>query len=132
MITVNFHIGSTFPVNRQKLRQATIKLLTKQGVDRAEVEVSVVGSRKMRYYNEEIVHHQGLTDVLSFPHHDQGQLHDFPLPPGLPPQLGEIIICYPVAVQTARKRGKLVDDQIVFYLEHGLMHLLGHHHNDGM
>ena len=132
MYNINFHVGSTYRVNRPLLRQAAINLLEEQGIEAAEVEVSIIGQRKMADLNENIVHHQGVTDVLSFPHHERGELNDFPLPPGLPPQLGEIVICYPVAVQQARKRGKLVDQQIKFYLEHGLMHLLGHHHDDGM
>jgi probable rRNA maturation factor len=86
----------------------------------------------MKHLNETVVKHEGVTDVLSFPHHEKDQLHDWPLPAGVPPQLGEIVICFPVAVKEAKTRGKMVDAQLKFYLEHGLMHLLGHHHNDGM
>lgn len=132
MITVNFTIGSRYPVNRRLLRQATKELLFDQGITNAEVEVDIVGSRKMIDLNENIVKHKGVTDVLSFPQHERDQLDDFPLPEGLAPHLGSVVICYPVAVAEARKRGKLVDDQLRFYLEHGLMHLLGYHHNDGM
>ena len=132
MINVNFDIGSRYPVNRRLLRQAARELLVDRGLDNAEVEISIVGQRKMTHLNEEIVGHKGVTDVLSFPQHERDQLDDFPLPEGAPTRLGLIMICYPVAVDQARKRGKLVDDQLRFYLEHGLMHLLGFHHNDGM
>jgi len=132
MLTINFTVGSRYLVNRPYLREAAQKLLADQRLDNAQVEVMIVGERKMKALNEEIVGHEGVTDVLSFPHHEKNDLNDFPLPEGVPPILGEVVICYPEAVTQARKRGKLVDEQIRFYLEHGLMHLLGHHHNDGM
>ena len=132
MLTINFTIGSRYLVNRSFLRQAAQELLLTQGLDHVQVDVTIVGERKMKALNEDVVGHQGVTDVLSFPHHEKNELNDFPLPAGIPPILGEIVICYPVAVTQARKRGKLVDEQVRFYLEHGLMHLLGHHHNDGM
>jgi probable rRNA maturation factor len=89
----------------------------------------VVGARKIKLLNESKLHHMGSTDVLSFPQHEKHQLNDFPLPPEMPPHLGDIVISYPEAINTARKFGKLVDDQVSFYLEHGLMHLLGYHHD---
>jgi len=42
--------------------------------------------------------------------------------------LGDIVVSFPEAVATAKRFGKLVDGQICFYVEHGLMHLLGFHH----
>ena len=132
MMSINFNIGSRYPVNRDFLRQAAISLLEKQHIAAAELDVTIVGTRKMKDLNERLVGHQGVTDVLSFPHHEKNELHDFPLPPGLPPILGEIVICFPVAVASARKRRQLVDEQLRFYLEHGMMHLLGFHHQDGM
>jgi len=66
--------------------------------------------------------------VLSFPQHEKKQLNDFPLPSGEPTHLGEIVISFPQAVVMAKRYGKMVDDQLSLYLEHGLMHLLGYHH----
>jgi probable rRNA maturation factor len=51
------------------------------------------------------------------------------LPEDVPPHLGDIVISFPEAVRAAKRFGKLVDKQICFYLEHGLMHLLGYHHD---
>lgn len=103
--------------------------LQTHGVLEAQIDISVVGSRKITKLNEEIMGKKGPTDVLSFPQHEKNQLDDFPLPPGMPPHLGDVIISFPAAVQTAKKFGKLVDDQICFYLEHSILHLLGYHHD---
>ncbi len=128
MIQTNLFVGSRYPVNRKLIRSRVQEFLKDKGVDHAMVDVSIVGKRKIKQLNEGQLKHEGITDVLSFPQHEKKQLEDFPLPEGMPPHLGDVVICFPVAVSTARRFGRMVDDQIVFYLEHGLMHLLGYHH----
>ena len=129
MISVNLFVGSRYPINRKKLRETVVKVLTEHNVLHAQVDVSIVGIRKITELNESQLQHEGATDVLSFPQHEKHQLDDFPLPEGIPPSLGDVVICFPVAVKAAQRYGKLVDDQLCFYLEHGLMHLLGYHHD---
>jgi probable rRNA maturation factor len=129
MIITHLFVGSRYPVNRKKIRETVKNVLTQQGVEHAQVDVSIVGQRKITELNESKLLHEGATDVLSFPQHEKHQLHDFPLPEGMPPHLGDVIISFPEAVTNAKRFGKMVDDQICFYLEHGLMHLLGYHHD---
>ncbi|MFZ1721607.1 MAG: rRNA maturation RNase YbeY, partial [Microgenomates group bacterium] len=126
--TVNLFIGSRYPIDRKKLRSCAKKSLNDQGVIDAQIDISIVGSRKIKLLNESRLGHPGSTDVLSFPQHEKNNLHDFPLPEGMPPHLGDIVISFPEAVSSAKRYGKLVDDQICFYLQHGIMHLLGYHH----
>ncbi|MFZ5376136.1 MAG: rRNA maturation RNase YbeY [Patescibacteria group bacterium] len=129
MIKTHLFVGSRYLINRKKMRQTVDRVLKAHKIENAQVDVSIVGKRKIQQLNEERLRHQGVTDVLSFPQHERNQLQDFPLPPGFLPHLGDIVICYPFAVETARRYGKLVDDRLCFYLEHGLMHLLGYHHD---
>ncbi len=129
MIIVNLTVGSRFPVDRKKIRQAVVTALAGHDIVDAQIDISIVGKRKIKELNEGLLKHDGITDVLSFPQHERHQLDDFPLPEGLPPHLGDIVVCYPVAVDTARRFGKRVDEQICFYVEHGLMHVLGYHHD---
>lgn len=129
MIKVNFFIGSRYPVDRKKLRQTVEAVLERNNITHAQVDVSIVGERKIQTLNESKLKHKGTTDVLSFPHHDKHELSDVPLPETIPPHLGDVVISFPHAVKTARRFGKRVDDQLCFYLEHGLMHLLGYHHD---
>ncbi len=129
MITVNFFIGSRYPVNRKLLRVKVKEVLAKHNIEHAQLDVSIVGQRKIKKLNEERLNHKGATDVLSFPHHEKQQLDDVPLPENVPPHLGDIVISFPTAVAAARRFGKRVDEQLAFYLEHGLMHLLGYHHD---
>lgn len=128
MIKVNFFISSRYAVNRDKLRQTVERVLKNNRVDNAQLDISVVGKRKIKQLNETQLHHQGETDVLTFPQHERQQLNDFPSPKNELPHLGEIVINFPYAVESAKRYGKMVDDQLSFYLEHGLMHLMGYHH----
>lgn len=129
MVVVNLFIGSRYPIDRKKLREKVKAVLAQHQITSAQVDVSVVGSRKIKELNESKLKHEGTTDVLSFPQHEKDQLDDFPLPEGMPPHLGDIVISFPEAVKTAKRYGKRVDDQLCFYAEHGLMHLLGYHHD---
>jgi probable rRNA maturation factor len=129
MILINLFVGSRFPVDRKKIRARIKEILKDKGIEKAQVDVSIVGKRKIKQLNEERLKHEGVTDVLSFPHHERGELNDFPTPENAAPHLGDVVVCFPEAVKTAKRYGKMVDDQICFYIEHGLLHLLGFHHD---
>jgi len=128
MIHINLFVQSRYPVNRKLIRQRAILVLGENKMDHAQVDISIVGTRKIKDLNESKLKHEGTTDVLSFPQHERHKYNDFPMPEGIPPHLGDIVISFPAAVDNARRFGKKVDDQICFFVEHGLMHLLGYHH----
>lgn len=130
MIKTNLFIGSRYPVDRHKIKATVERVLSEHGTDNVQVDVSIVGIRKITTLNEKYLKHEGPTDVLSFPQHDRGQLQDIPLPEGELIHLGDVIISFPEAVKMAKRFGKMVDVQICFYLEHALLHLLGYHHDD--
>jgi len=134
MVTVDISVGSRYPVNRKAIRDRVQHVLNQHGVQNAELSVSVVGTRRMIFLNENLMKHEGVTDVLSFPQSDPEQPDkDFAEKPkdapALPTHFGDIVVCFPEAVSEARKKGRMVDDQICNLVEHGLMHLLGHHHD---
>lgn len=128
MITINLLVSSRYLVGRKMLRERAISFLQAHRLDAVIVDVHIVGRTKIKMLNEQIGH-QGTTDVLSFPQYDS-QEENFSQPPGVPRHLGDIVISFPEAIKQARKRGKLVDEQLWVYLEHGLLHLLGYHHED--
>lgn len=130
MIYVDLTVGSRYLIDRQRIRQKVQDVLLEHRFTRAQVAISIVGSRKIKELNQERLHHEGVTDVLSFPQLTSTHDEHFPSPEGIPPHLGDIVICFPVAVAQAKRYGKRVDDQIAFYVEHGLLHLLGYHHDE--
>ncbi len=130
MIIINLFVQSRYPVNRKLIRQRVLQVLEENRIEAAQVDISIVGARKIKVLNESKLQHEGTTDVLSFPQHERNTPETFPLPEGLPSHLGDIVVSFPAAVTNARRFGKRVDDQICFFIEHGLMHLMGYHHQE--
>ncbi len=143
MNTVYLAVGSRYPVNRKKIRAFVQDFFKARRLDNLSVNISIVGERKITELNEKFLHHEGVTDVLSFPQYEKGSAVDFastlePTPQASegtfigPPleqkMLGDVVVCFPQVVRQAMKRGKMVDDHICTLVEHGLLHLLGQHH----
>lgn len=130
MLHIELVVGSRYCVDRDKIRQRAIRVLSEHHVDHGQISISIVGTRKIKELNEGLLKHDGITDVLSFPQQNNTHESTFPLPEGMPPHLGDIVICFPEAVSQAKRYGKRVDEQLCFYTEHGLLHLMGYHHDE--
>lgn len=129
MIAINILADAKFPFDREFVRAKLTEVLHKYKLkDGVEVTVSVVGKRKMTQYHVDYMNLPGPTDVLSFPLNDPSDSRPFVSPPDGVLRLGDIVICYSVAVEEALEKQIKVDEQVAFLAEHGLMHLLGFHH----
>lgn len=123
MISVLIISESRYLVSRDKIRQAIKSFLEMQRLDDVEVSISIVGARKIRQLNRKWRQIDKETDVLSFPLEEPRGV-DGTL------RLGDVVVCYPVAIKQAASENKLVDDKINELVEHGLRHLLGEHHEE--
>ncbi len=130
MVTVLLQTESHYPVNRKKIKAAVISYLTPKIESEAEVSITIVGDRQMHELNKTYRQKDYPTDVLSFPHNDPSQPNPVPFvdPPDSVIRLGDIVVSYPQAVSEAIEENKLVDDQIIVLIYHGIDHLLGIHH----
>ncbi len=129
MITINILADAKFPFDRAALRAHLVTVLAKYKLlDRVELDLQVVGQRKMSNLHHTYMQLEGATDVLSFPLNDPSDDRPFLASPDGILRLGDIVICYPVAVSEALEKQCRLDPQIQFLAEHGLMHLLGYHH----
>lgn len=129
MININILADAKFPFDRESLRVHLTKVLAKYKLtDNIEIDVQVVGKRRMTKLHMDFMRLPGPTDVLSFPLNDPADPIPFVDSPDNMLRLGDIVICYPVAVDEALEKQIKVDEQINFLAEHGLMHLLGYHH----
>jgi probable rRNA maturation factor len=133
MVKVNISADSKFPVDRKRLRSLVKQVLEEKGiVSPAEVSIAIVGDRKMGQLHKKYKGEPGTTDVLSFPY---SGLDPESISPGFVDatefglQLGDIVVSFPQARKQAMKENKLVDDKILFLVEHGLLHLMGIHHD---
>jgi probable rRNA maturation factor len=88
----------------------------------AELTVRLVDEAESRELNSRYRGKDAPTNVLSFPAE---------LPPGMDiPLLGDIVICAPLVHQEAVAQGKPVQAHWAHLVIHGVLHLLGHDHQD--
>lgn len=121
---------SKYPVDRRRIRKTVSDFLEEQKIEgEVEVNVSVVGDRKMRELNKKYMGVEGTTDVLSFPLSDDETGGGFVEPGGEVLSLGDIVVSWPVAINQALERKTTVDDEVDFLVKHGILHLLGIHHD---
>jgi probable rRNA maturation factor len=131
-------------VNRQRTRKINLRLLgkitsallTELEIEKADIGICLAAAPEMTRLNETFLRHAGSTDVITF---DYG----FVVPPSggskrgvVPAQKnrlkagqqtlqGEIFICVDEAVLQARKFGTNWQSEVIRYMVHGVLHLLG-------
>lgn len=87
----------------------------------AELAIRLVGKRESRRLNAHWRGKDYATNVLSFP--VEG------LPPVIRPRpLGDLVICAPVVAAEALEQGKTQSAHWAHMVVHGVLHLLGHDH----
>lgn len=121
---------SRYPISVKKIRDHLVLCLKELKVTYpAEISVSIIGDRKMRELNLKYRGKNKTTNVLSFPANENVEGVIFP-EESLSQfrHLGDILVSYPAAIRDAAQEKKLVDIKVLELLEHGLLHLLGHHH----
>jgi rRNA maturation RNase YbeY len=129
MIKVYITKQTNFPVRTTPIKKKLSGFFTRNGiVSDAEVSIAIVGEKKMAETVKKYLKDGKLHNVLSFTPTEVKER--FAYPPGAPLQLGEILVCYPVATKEASQENKLVDDKIYELIEHGALHLLGIHHQE--
>ncbi len=122
-------------VDEAALRELAVRVLASEGVA-APVEASVVitDDETVRELNRRYLGRDEPTDVLSFPLAEASTRTEaaepFVDPPDGVNHLGEVMISYPTAEEQAREQGHGVDREIAHLVVHGLLHLLGHDHQE--
>jgi len=136
MLNILIVSSSRYPIKRKQIKEMIQKVLnTLKVTGFIEVEISIVGDRKMTQLHQKYMHEEGTTDVLSFPLHDnyifskakQKNESGFVDPDGVL-RLGSIVISYPVAQKQANEHNITTNEEIARLVEHGMLHLLGIHH----
>lgn len=137
MINVNIKSSSRYPIRRKEIKATIADVLQKMNVfEEVEVDIEIVGDRKMTQLHLEFMNEPGTTDVLSFPLHENyifnrdkiNNKKEFVDLPDKKLRLGSIIVSYPQARKQANDHNLMVDQEIVRLVEHGMLHLLGIHH----
>jgi probable rRNA maturation factor len=129
VLDLRFHVRrrSGARPDRAALREVCVAALTSEGVTGPVVlTLTLVDDDEIREINRE---HRGIdraTDVLSFSLVEGTD--EFALPPGVPRELGDVIVSYPRALAQAEEYGHSVSRELAYLVVHGVLHILGHDH----
>ena len=107
-------IGVKSPSMIKELKQSLGTLLKQNKCAAKSLSVIFVDNDYIRKLNRRYLGRNRITDVLAFPFDD-----DF---------LGEVYVCRQRAKKQAKEFGLTEKEEIFRLAQHGLMHLLGHHH----
>jgi probable rRNA maturation factor len=106
---------STLVIDQPRLVAAVRSVLAESSFRSATVSVAVVDDPTIHALNRQFLQHDYPTDVLSFVLEDDGR------------QLqGELIVSADTAARNAVDYGWSTADELLLYLVHGSLHLVGH------
>ncbi len=105
---------------RERIRRALGETLRREGRTRAEFSVTFVADAEMSSMHERYLGRSGVTDVLAFALHDDGE-HP----------LGDVYVGLAQAYRQAAEAGAEPEEEMVRLAVHGALHVLGYDHPDG-
>ena len=115
-----FNRQRTKKINLGSLKQIIAALFEDLKIESAELGISLVGAKEMAQVNWKFLQHEGSTDVITFDYADGAH--------GVtrPTLHGELFVCVDDALQQAKKFKTSWQSEIIRYIVHGVLHLLGH------
>ena len=122
---VLIYVESRYKVSRKRIKSAVQYVLEDQSVQTpVEVSIAIIGDRKMKELNKKYRNKEGTANILEFPLQEGEQTK---MPSDIM-RLGDIVISYPMVIKESAEQEMLVDDRVEELVQHGMMHLLGLHH----
>ena len=106
----------THSLDHVRLKKAVRLILKEAGIERGEISIAIVDDSRMRALNRQYLQHDYPTDVLSFvlEQDDEAKSLD-----------GEIIVSADYAAREAPRYDWTADDELLLYVIHGCLHLVG-------
>jgi probable rRNA maturation factor len=109
-------------VDIPSLRRATRTILKHLGRPKDEISIMLVDDREIRNMNRIYLKRDRPTNVIAFP------MQEGPFSDLHPQVLGDVVISIETAARDAEKEGMALEDEILYLLIHGILHLLGYDH----
>lgn len=82
-----------------------------------ELSITIMKAEDITAINRDFLKHNGPTDVITF---------DYGREAGLPESGGaDILVCFDIAVREARSRKTAMEEELLLYCVHGMLHLCG-------
>ena len=106
-------------INLRLLKQITDAALEELKIEQTELGIVLTSAKEMASLNEKFLGHEGPTDVITFDYSEGGQEVEAIIH-------GEIFVCMKEAETQAGEFGTDWRSEIVRYVVHGILHLMGH------
>lgn len=102
-------------IDQQRLTEAVRWILDEESIDRAEISLAIVDDATIHDLNRRYLNHDYATDVLSFVLDREGGSLE-----------GEVITSAETATSSAAEFGWSAADELLLYVIHGTLHLVGY------
>lgn len=109
-------------INSRRLKKIAEALFAELQISEAELGINLVGAREMALVNETFLRHEGPTDIITFDHRNC-EVRSAKCEVKI---YGELFICVDVAIRQAKEFKSGWQSEVVRYVVHGVLHLLGH------
>jgi probable rRNA maturation factor len=107
--------AAAHPENEDRLRQAVQSILEDAGIRQGSISIAIVDDPTIHDVNRRFLDHDFPTDVISFVLEEgEGYLE------------GEIVASIDTAARTAASLDWSADDELLLYVIHGALHLVGY------
>ncbi|MDR0326703.1 MAG: rRNA maturation RNase YbeY [Planctomycetaceae bacterium] len=103
-------------VDLEKVRTVCELILAEGAIVSGKINVVLVNSDTIQQYNRDFLQHDYPTDTISFPTEDrrsEGYLE------------GEVLVCTEVAKERSEEFGWTAEEELLLYIVHGMLHLIG-------
>jgi probable rRNA maturation factor len=104
-----------YSVDEDRLIEGCRRVLAERGIERGEVSIAVVDDARMHELNRRFLDHDYPTDVLSFVLEEDEEFLE-----------GQLIVSAPYAAREAERFGWSAQDELLLYVIHGSLHLIGY------
>ncbi len=121
MVVIQNIINDT-NIDEDKLRLVCQEFLTEVGVQDSELLIRLVSPIEIQVLNKEYRDKNQVTNVLSFQSEIPQEIGES--------ILGDVVICAEVVREEALVGGKTFSDHLTHMAIHGILHLVGHDHED--
>ena len=103
------------PIDRRRIRRAMRAVLRDAGLAKGDVSVAVVDDETIARLHGEFLDDPTPTDVLSFVLDDTPESFE-----------GEVVVSAETAASSAPRYGNTPEDELLLYVIHGALHLVGY------
>ena len=112
----------TKKINGRSLKLIVGTLMSELEISPVELGINLVGAKEMARVNWQFLQHEGSTDVITFDHAEKRKAES-----GKRKILhGELFVCVDDAVAQAKNFKSSWQSEVLRYVVHGVLHLLGH------